>query len=229
MGGVDRLAALRRVLFLKGVGDVVLAAVVEAGRTVRYARGAEVFAEHEAGRGLLVVLTGAVRIFKVDARGREVTLGVAGEGEAVGTLALFDGGNYPASAVCEEETTLLMVAPDAFARLMAAHPQIAAGAVRSLAIEQRRLIEMLKAQALHTVRGRIAAYLLRTAGEETTFPLADTNALIGAHVGTVREVVSRTLHSLEDEGAISLHGRRTVTILRRDLLRRIAEADHAAG
>lgn len=83
-------------------------------------------------------------------------------------------------------------------------------------------MEMLKAQALHTVRARMAAYLLHAAGETDTFLLPETNAIIGLHVGTVREVVSRTLHTLHDTGAIDLRGR-TVTLRDRDALRRIAE------
>jgi CRP-like cAMP-binding protein len=83
---------------------------------------------------------------------------------------------------------------------------------------------MLKAQTLHTVRSRLAEYLLQAAGEEITFPLRDTNDAIGSQVGTVREVVSRTLHAFKDAGAITLQGR-TVTIRDRDVLRRLAQRD----
>jgi len=176
-----------------------------------------------------VVVSGAIKLYKLDSRGREMILGIARPGECVGELALFDGGNYPASAIaCAPDTRLLVIAPPDFALLLARYPEIAAGAVRALAIQQRKLIEMLKAQTLHTVRARIAAYLLHTAGDATEFPLHETNAVIGSHVGTVREVVSRTLHGLEDEGAIRLHGR-TVITLDRTVLRRIADLEDHAG
>ena len=100
---------------------------------------------------------------------------------------------------------------------MSAHPEIAGGVIRLLAVQNRRLTEMLKAQALHTVRARFAAYLLAAAGGGDTFILPESNAGIAAHLGTVREVVSRTLHSFADAGAIAVRGR-TVTVLDRAAL-----------
>ena len=148
-------------------------------------------------------------------------------GSAVGEITLFDGGNCPFGAeAAQDDTVLLAVSTGQFRALCAAHPAIADGAVRALSVQNRKLIEMLKAQALHTVRSRIAAYLLRRAAEdgETTFPLRESNAAIGSHVGTVREVVSRTLHGLGDVGAVRLHGR-TVTVLDPELLTEIARSD----
>jgi CRP/FNR family transcriptional regulator len=222
---MNRCDALRRVLFLRGISDDALSALTAAGGERRLAPGETLFLEGDRCLGLVVVLRGAVKVFKVDARGREVTLGVERPGGSVGDLALFDGGNYPAGAqaVLDEPSTAVFIVPrQRFEALMAAHPEIAAGAVRALAVQSRKLIEMLKAQALHTVRARIAAYLLHAAGESDCFRLPETNAGIGGHVGTVREVVSRTLHALEDAGAIRLRGR-AVTLLDRDLLRRIGQ------
>ncbi len=54
-----------------------------------------------------------------------------------------------------------------------------------------------------------------------TFTLRETNEAIAGQVGTVREVISRTLHSLEDAGAITRRGR-SITILNRSVLRRMA-------
>jgi CRP-like cAMP-binding protein len=104
---------------------------------------------------------------------------------------------------------------------MRQHPEIATGAVRALAVQSRKLIEMLKAQALHTVRARFAAYLLAAAGEGESFPLPESNAGIAAHLGTVREVVSRTLHQFADLGYIAVRGR-TVVLIDRDALTELA-------
>jgi CRP/FNR family transcriptional regulator len=154
-----------------------------------------------------------------------MTLFVDRGGTSVLDLPLFDGGNYPAHAEAYEDGTSVLVVPrDRFQALLVAHPEIAAGAVRSLAIQTRKLIEMLKAQALDTVRARLAAYLLQTAGDERTFPLRETNEAIGSQIGTVREVISRTLNALEEARLIERHGR-VVTLLDRAGLHRIAERE----
>ena len=64
-------------------------------------------------------------------------------------------------------------------------------------------------------------YLLAAAGSDESFALPEPNAGIAAHLGTVREVISRTLHQFADLGYISVRGR-TVTLLDRRALERRA-------
>jgi CRP-like cAMP-binding protein len=214
--------ALRRVPFLKTLPESTLHVIGAAGRVKSLERGEILFAEHEKCLGLVVVLTGSVKVYSLDSRGRELTLDREGPGESVVELPLFDGGNYPASAeAAEENTQVFIVARPAFQGLMAAHPEIAAQGLRALAIRMRRLMKMLEAQALHTVQARLADYLLRTAAGRVSFPLEETNEAISSRIGTVREVVSRTLRSLKERGAIDLTGR-TVRIHDLALLARIA-------
>jgi CRP-like cAMP-binding protein len=223
---MERHEALRRVLFLKPLPEAVRQEIACAGyEKALHRRGELLFSEHDRCIGLIVVLSGAVRVHKIDSRGREMTLAIDRPGDSVADLSLFDGGNYPASAEAHEDDTRLFIVPrDRFQALTAVHPEIAAASIRALAVQMRKLIEMLKAQSLHTVSARIAGYLLQAAGDEVTFSLRETNEAIGSQVGTVREVVSRTLHGLADAGAIRLRGR-TVTILCRDVLCRIAFPD----
>lgn len=186
--------------------------------------GEMLFGEKDPCLGLLVVLEGAVKVCRIDKRGREFILGIERPGASIGDLALFDGGNYPASAFAvTDPTRVLVISPAIFASLVRKYPEIAAGAMRAMAVQQRRLIEMLKASTLQNVRARIAAYLLQMADGSGTFTLTETNATIGSHIGTVREVVSRTLHLLEDDGLVILRGR-TVTVVDRAALQNIADS-----
>lgn len=220
---MQRIEALRRVLFLKSLPCETLAEIAAAGRERTLSAGEVLFLEKEPCLGLLVVLRGAVKVCRIDSRGREFIFGIETPGTSIGDLALFDGGNYPASAFASvSDTCVLVVPPASFAHLTFRHPAIAAGAIRALAVQQRRLIEMLKASTLQSVRVRIAAYLLARAEDNTAFALTETNATIGSHIGTVREVVSRTLHLLEDEGLVALEGR-TVLVLNRAALQAVAD------
>lgn len=222
---MNREQALRRVVFLKAAPNAAITELARAGGERKLAKGEPLFAEHDRCLGLLVVLAGAVKLFKIDSRGREMTLGLEGPGASVAELPLFDGGNYPMSAEAASDDTRVLVVPrDAWSRALAAHPALGEEALRALAIRTRKLIEMLKAQALHSVRARIAEYLLHASDGERAFRLTQTNEAIGGQVGTVREVVSRTLHHLQDAGAITLSGR-CVTVRDTALLRRIAGRD----
>jgi CRP-like cAMP-binding protein len=218
---MNRLQALKRVLFLRDLPEATLLALAEQGIDRTFGKGEMLFREREAAAGLFVVRTGAVRLAKFDTIGRELVLGRAQPGDAVGEIALFDGGNYPHDALADEDGTVVFTLSRAiFLAQMTQFPELAIGGLRLLTIQNRRLIEMLKAQTLHTVRTRLAAYLLASA-EGDTVTLPENNTMLGAHIGTVREVISRTLHGLEDSKVILLAGR-TVTILDRAKLQEVA-------
>lgn len=220
------LDALRRVLFLKSLPDTALAEIATAGRQMRLQRGEVLFREHEPTRGLIVVLMGEVKLYKLDPRGRELILGREGPGESVAELPLFDGGNYPTSAEAIEDGTVIFVVPrDRFQELMTRYPEIARQATRTLAVRMRRLLHMLEAQALHSVRARLAAYLLTQGKGRDCFKLEQTNEEIGAEIGTVRDVVSRTLRGLQDERLLRIDGRVVVILDRANMKLVAANAD----
>lgn len=226
--GLEPRDALRRVLFLKSLPDTVLTTLVERGGVRRLVRGEMLFAEHDRCLGLIVVLRGAIKVYKLDSRGREMTLDREGPGESVLEMPLFDGGNYPASAeAVEDMTTVFLVPRAAFQSASAIHPEIAEQALLALGVRMRKLLWMLEAQTLHPVRARLADYLLRIAEGRDTFRLDETNEAIAGRIGTVREVVSRTLRSFKDAGAIDLRGR-WVTLLDPDALRQTGRAEQNA-
>lgn len=220
--------ALRRVLFLKTLPEDVIATIAAAGEERVLRKGEMLFAENGPCIGLMVVLCGAVKVYKLDAGGRELTLGVERAGGSVAELPLFDGGNYPAGAEAAEDGTVVLVVPrDRFFGLMARHPEIAQQALRALAIRMRRLVSMVEAQTLHSVRRRLAAYLERTAQGRAEFPLEETNEAIASRIGTVRDVVSRTLSGFREAGMIAVRGR-AVTVLDHEALARLASAGEDA-
>ena len=222
MNCMQRVEALRRVLFLKSLPESAIEDIARSGQEIRLGKGELLFSENERCRGLIVVLAGAVKVYKLDDRGRELTLGREEPGASVAELSLFDGGNYPASAeAAESDTTIFLVPKAAFAELLNRYPQIATEALKALAVRMRRLVRMVEVQALHTVQARMAAYLLSVGSNRKEFGLEETNEAIASHIGTVREVVSRTLRSLKETGAIAIHGR-YITVRDTALLRRIA-------
>ena len=66
--------ALRQVLFLKTVPEEALSALIAAGEERKLQKGESLFEEFERCLGLVVVLQGAVKVYKLDSRGRELTL-----------------------------------------------------------------------------------------------------------------------------------------------------------
>lgn len=216
--------ALRQVLFLKTARPEAISQLLAAGQVRHLGKGEQLFKELERCRGLFVVLTGAVKVYKLDSRGRELTLSLDGPGASVAELPLFDGGNYPYSAEAAQANTSVWFVPrDPFRAVMHAFPEITERALLALGIRLRQMVQIAEAQSLFTVRARLAAYLLEVMAGRTEFRLEDTNETISSHLGTVREVVSRTLRTLKEAKVIALRGR-WVTLLDEAELRRIAGA-----
>ncbi len=217
--------ALRQVLFLKTAGEEVISLLAKAGQARTLEKGELLFAERTRCRGLFVVLSGANKVTKTDSRGRELTLSVQTPGTSVGELPLFDGGNYPYSAEAAHAGAKVWFVPQGtFREVLHACPEIAERALLALGIQLRQMIQIAEAQSLYTVRARLAAYLLEAAQGRTRFTLPETNEAISGRLGTVREVVSRTLRTLKKARIIGLQGRE-VTVLDADELRRIANTD----
>ncbi|HVG21014.1 MAG TPA: helix-turn-helix domain-containing protein [Blastocatellia bacterium] len=109
-------------------------------------------------------------------------------------------------------------------RLCIDHPAIALAALKLLAGRLRRCAELVETLSLHEVDQRLARLLLAEAlargtrqGAGATVELVLTNQQIAARIGTVREVVSRALTRLQQNGLIIVEGRR-VTIPNQEAL-----------
>lgn len=212
-----RSQAIARASLFVGLSERELAFLLERVVSRKYSQGETVFHEGEPCAGLFVVESGSIRIFKSSAGGREQVLSIEGPGGSVAELPVFDGGNYPASAVAIEETGLLFVSKQDIQGLCLAHPEVALKFLRVVGGRLRRLIGIIEELSFTTVRHRLSAYLVRLAQKEgrkvaqgVEVLLPANNQEVAAQIGTVRELVSRNLSRLQAEGFVSIDGRSLV-------------------
>ncbi|MEO7218403.1 MAG: cyclic nucleotide-binding domain-containing protein, partial [Gemmatimonadaceae bacterium] len=90
-----------------------------------YATRNVLFSSGDECRGLYVIETGRVRIYRTSPDGKEQVLHVEGPGRPVAELPLFDGGTYPASAMTVEPSRLIFLARTAFETTYRTHPDVA--------------------------------------------------------------------------------------------------------
>lgn len=180
----------------------------------RYRRGAVIFTEGDPATALHIVGEGTVRIIKRSPSGREQTLLFADAGDSFAEVPVFDHGPYPASAEAFTDALVYAIPVADIARLVRTMPIFAENAVAVFAARNRRLTEIVENLAFRPVIGRVARTLLDDPHEQTQTQMA-------AMVGAAREMVNRSLHTLEREGIIRLTGGR-IAILDRDRLAEIA-------
>ncbi|MFI5176452.1 MAG: Crp/Fnr family transcriptional regulator, partial [Terriglobia bacterium] len=149
-------------------------------------------------------------------------------GTPVAELPLFDGGRYPATAQCVEDSELLFIARRDFESLVRQHPELALAVIRSLGQRLRKMVTLVEELSLKEVSQRIARRLVTLAeargrktpaGLEIELPFSQQE--FAAQMGTVRELVSRTLGRFQSEELIAVDGRH-ITIRSFEALEEIA-------
>ena len=167
-------------------------------------RGELVQLEAEPAEALFFVVSGAVKVFKTSAEGKEQILSIVRPGDSFNDIAAFDDGASPASAQAMTPVVLYGITRDNVRTILQEHPRVALNTTRVLADRTRRLVELVEDLSFRHVIGRVAKILLEHASDGTSAKPRLTQQEMAAMAGTVREVVARSLKTLEEEGAIRL-------------------------
>jgi CRP-like cAMP-binding protein len=95
------------------------------------------------------VVSGQLRWTNVDDDGSEYLQGLVNAGECIGELPLFDDEPYAATAIANNEVTVLFLEKTAFLKLLQEHPQIHFQFSKLLTRRLRFKFHMLKSLAQH--------------------------------------------------------------------------------
>ena len=211
----EKIAALRRTTLFNELDEDALRALTAHAIERRLQKDELLFVAGEEARGLYVVVEGAVRAFRESEDGREQVIHVERAGATIAEVPVFDDGAFPSTVAAETDSVLLFIDKRDVRTLCLEHPQIALAALKVMAGRLRRCAELVETLSLREVGQRLARFLLGEArargvrtggGFEVT--LTVTNQQIAARVGSVREVVSRALTRLQQDGMVALKGRR---------------------
>lgn len=192
-----------------------------AGRAVErhLNRGELLFSANDPSDGLYIVLSGSVRAFRVNLDGREQTIHIERPGGMLAEVAAFDGGPFPSTTIAEEDSDVLFLAREDVRQFMLQHPEAALKALTIIAKKLRMIASMVEQLALMDVGQRLARFLLDEAqssvpkltnGASFTLPLSHSQ--IASRLGSVREVVSRGLQKLTQQGIIRIQDHRVVLL-----------------
>jgi CRP/FNR family transcriptional regulator len=186
--------------------------------------GSIIYSEEERPR-VIVVVTGLLRVFLSSADGRQVTVRYARSGDVAG-LALVVGGPAPMSIQAMTGSSVLALRAETLRSLLASDPSVARACAEELTRQLYRALDDVAEQAFLTVRQRLVRHLLDLAspGKGPHLLVHASQQELADAVGSVREVVTRTLHALREEGLIET-GRDEIVLL--DLAALTVEAaDH---
>lgn len=177
-------------------------AVVVQCRWKRYEAQEQIIDRQSNSNDVHFVVEGSVRVVNYSMAGREITLDDVKPGGHFGELAALDGEPRSASVMALTDVYIAALAPDAFLKVLEAHPSTALKLMRKLAAIVRASTERIMDLSTLGANNRVHAELLRQARTSMTGDNSANITPIPVHgdiasrVSTTRETVARVLNDL---------------------------------
>jgi CRP-like cAMP-binding protein len=201
---------LKRISYFSGIALADLESIKKLVFERSADRAEMVVLEGEPAANLYFVASGAVRVFKTSAEGKEQILSIVRPEESFNDVPIFDGGPNPASARAMGPVLLYGIKGNDMEAILRNHPQVALNVTKVLAKRVRQLVSLVEDLSFRHVISRVAKILLEQINRETSHGPRLTQQEMAAMAGTAREVVGRSLKALEEQGAIRLDRHRIV-------------------
>ncbi len=208
-------AILKSFQFINDMPPTLQKVFFNAATFVRLPKGHLIASENDRCKNLALVLSGEVRVYKIAASGREITLYRINSGDSCVFTAscIMSDSHFPAIAEADSGIEAIIIPAD-LARAWISESQVWCAFIFGL-ISKRlaNVITLLEEVAFERLDIRISAYLVHLAAPQgnTDIALKITHQEIAAELGTSREVVSRTLKTLDAQKLLFL-GRKEILI-----------------
>jgi CRP-like cAMP-binding protein len=191
----------------------------------QFEEGQVIFMEGEPANWLYILESGWVKASRISPEGREQALLFLKKGDVFGDVAILTGTNYPGTVLALEKVQVWAIEKTDILDLIARHPELALSIIRSLGQRILYYIGLVEDLSLRSVEARLAHTLLKNAeysGVQLIVPRRawTTFDRMANRLGTVRDVLSRALRSLEEEGLLRVEKRAIVLLDPEGLARR---------
>ena len=214
---LEEVTFLRNVPIFNELSDQELEKIAALGIRKKYKKGSIILLEEETGAALFVIVSGKVKIVRMDDDGREVILSILGGSDFFGEMAILDGLTRSASVVATSKSELFMIHRRDFLKLLNDFPMVAIALLRELTNRLRKADAQIKSLSLKDAAGRVANVVLQLADEIGMFrkgrveidelPLQQDLANMA---GTSRETISRMIHKFIQKGYLQMQGNRLI-------------------
>lgn len=218
----SKLELLKFSPYFSGLGSDELEAINRLVFQKNYDKGEMIALEGEPTEALYLVASGAVKVFKTSADGKEQTLAIIRLQETFNEVPVFDGDVNPASAQAMTPVTLYGIRKNDIENILRRYPHVAMNVIKVMAGRLRHLVSLVEDLSFRHVIGRVAKILLEYAADGASPGPRLTQRDMAAMAGTAREVVSRSLKTLEEDGFIEID-RHRIIIKDKEALKEVVE------
>ena len=156
--------------------------------------------------GLLVICSGQLRAYLLSEEGREVTLYRLFERDIclLSASCMLRSIQFEVTIEAEKDSDVWVIPAEVYKRIMQESAAVANYTNEIMASRFTDVMWLVEQIMWKSFDKRLAAFLLEEAALEGTNRLSMTHEMIGKHLGTAREVVTRMLRYFQSEGLVEL-------------------------
>ena len=201
---LSELDSIRKLLFEKTVAE-----------------GEIILFEGESAEALYFVASGLIKVFKTSVEGKEQILYFARPDESFNDVSVLTGRQNLASVQALGPVVLYRMKKSDLEAVLRNYPKVALNVISVLSQRVKILLSLVEDLSFRRVTNRVARILLEHAADGTAQKPRLTQQEMAAMAGTAREMVGRSLKTLEEDGVIRLE-RHRIMITDREALREMA-------
>jgi CRP/FNR family transcriptional regulator len=216
-----QLNSIKKIPYFTGLEQPELESITKRMFEKKAVRGEILVFEGELADTLFFVIEGVVKVFKTSADGKEQILQIIRPGDSFNDVPVFTGDISLASAEAMSDVLLYSLKKNDLADIIRENPRVSLNVIHVLSERVQRLVSLVEDLSFRHVTGRVAKVLLEYAGGGNDEKPRLTQQEMAAMIGTAREMVGRSLKTLEEEGTIRME-RNRVIITNQETLREVA-------
>jgi CRP/FNR family transcriptional regulator len=157
---------LKQIFLFQSLDKLSLSELAYIAHRKTYREGEILFYEGDPSSYLHILIDGAVKIYKSDSNGNEIFLHRFYGQSLVAEMANFYSIPFPATAILEAYSTVLVIDYKAFETHFLRNPTVSFGFIQSLTQKIKHLENIIHSNFLLDASGRVAQFILEN---ETTF------------------------------------------------------------
>ena len=202
----QKMDALRGNQYFDDVSDEILKDIATHTRLGEFQRGDVLFWEGDPCEGLFILQQGSAKIFRLSPQGRQYIVRILQEGDTFAEVPAFDEGTSPVNVEALETCRTWIIDKNKLHTLVMEHPAFAQKVLVNFGRMLRGMVRMVSEMAFYQVTHRLARLIDTELPQDKS--AAWTQEQLAARLGTVREVVARSIKELERSSAIKIEDRR---------------------
>jgi CRP/FNR family transcriptional regulator, transcriptional activator FtrB len=214
------LPEIRKLPLFRDMAEESFAALMQVAYAQSFPPQLDLVHEGEPADFLHIIMDGAVELYACW-KGRESTMAMLRPVSTFILAACIKDAPYLMSARTLARSRVILIPAVDLRAVFRRDPGFAVSTINELAACYRGVVRHNKNLKLRNSRERIAAYVLRKAGERASFTLPVEKRQLASYLGMTPENLSRAMRALAEDG-MKVDGQRII-ITNRAALERVAE------